>query len=44
MNNPLDFRDVGGVQNPSYKVIKRLSSRRSILCICKRVEMEERLI
>lgn len=43
-NNQLDFRDVGGVQNPSYKVIKRLSSRRSILCICKRVEMEERLI
>ena len=32
-NNSIDFRDRGGKQNPSYKSIKRLNSRRSILCI-----------
>ena len=35
-NNTLDFRDVGGCANPSYKSIKRLSARRSILCVIER--------
>ena len=29
----LDFRNIGGKQNPSYKYIKRISARRGILCI-----------
>ena len=33
--NTIDFRDRGGKQNPSYKFIKRLNTRRSILCIKK---------
>ncbi len=37
-NNSLDFRDMGGKQNPSYKSIKRISARRSILCISERIE------
>ena len=32
-NNSIDFRDRGGKQNPSYKVIKRLNARKSILCV-----------
>ena len=36
----LDFRDMGGKQNPSYKEIKRLNARRSILCISQRLERE----
>lgn len=32
-NNALDFRDIGGKQNPYYKSIKRVCARRSILCI-----------
>ncbi len=32
-NNSIDFRDRGGKQNPSYKLLERLSTRRSILCI-----------
>jgi HNH endonuclease len=39
-NNSIDFRDRGGKQNPSYKVIKRLNARKSILCIYKRIERE----
>lgn len=39
-NKILDFRNFGGVQNPSYKRIKRLNARRSILCIRERVERE----
>lgn len=34
-NNPIDFRDRGGKQNPSYKCIKRVSTRRSVLCVSK---------
>ena len=30
-NNAIDFRDIGGRQNPSYKSIERLNTRRSIL-------------
>jgi len=43
-NNSIDFRDRGGKKNPSCKSIKRISTRRSILCISKRIEREERLI
>ena len=43
-NNAIDFRDIGGRQNPSYKSIERLNARRSILCITKKIEREERLI
>lgn len=39
-NNSIDFRDRGGKQNPSYKSIKRLNTRKSILCIYKRIERE----
>ena len=42
-NNSIDFRDRGGIQNPSYKSIKRLNTRRSVLCISKRIEREVRL-
>ena len=43
-NNALDFRDMGGKQNPSYKSITRVSTRKSGLCIKERIEREERLI
>ena len=36
-NNAIDFRDRGGRQNPSYKLLKRLNARRSILCISQRI-------
>ena len=36
--NTIDFRDRGGKQNPSYKFIKRLNTRRSILCIKEIIE------
>ena len=34
--NSIDFRDRGGKSNPSYKSLKRVSTRRSILCISKK--------
>lgn len=34
-NNIIDFRDRGGKQNPSYKYLKRVNARRSVLCIRK---------
>lgn len=37
-NNSLDFRDMGGKQNPSYKSIERISARRSTLCIIERID------
>ncbi len=37
-NNSIDFRDRGGKQNPSYKYLKRVNTRRSILCISKRIK------
>ena len=43
-NNILDFRTVGGCANPSYKSIRRVNARKSILCISERVEREARLI
>lgn len=43
-NNSIDFRGRGGKQNPSYKSIKRLNTRKSILCIYKRIEREVRFI
>ena len=43
-NNPIDFRDRGGRQNPSYMSIKRITTRKSVLCISKRIEREVRLI
>ena len=32
-NNVIDLRDRGGKQNPSYKLLERLNTRRSTLCI-----------
>ena len=43
-NNSIDFRDKGGKQNPSYMSIKRITTRKSILCIYKRIEREVRFI
>lgn len=43
-NNSIDFRDRGGKQNPSYKFIKKINARRSVLCIKERIEREVRLI
>ena len=37
-NNDLDFRDIGGIKEPSYKYINRLNARRSVLCILQRIE------
>ena len=37
-NNSIDFRDKGGRQNPSYKKIEKVNTRRSVLCVYKRVE------
>ena len=42
-NNSIDFRDKCGKQNPSYKCIKRINTRRSILCISERTEREIKL-
>ena len=36
-NSTIDFRDRGGKQNPSYKLLERLNTRRSILCISQRI-------
>ncbi len=36
-NNCIDFRDRGGRQNPSYKLLERLNTRRSTLCISQRI-------
>lgn len=42
--NYIDFRNICGKQNPSYKFIERLNTRRSILCIKERIESEVRFI
>lgn len=36
-NNAIDFRDKGGRQNPSYKLLERLNARRSTLCVSQRI-------
>ena len=36
-SNNLDFRDMGGVQNPSYKALERLNVRKSSLCIRQKI-------
>ena len=36
-NNTIDFRDRGGRKNMSYKLLERLNTRRSILCISQRI-------
>ena len=36
-NNTIDFRDRGGRQNPSYKLLERLNARKSVLCISQRI-------
>lgn len=36
-NNDIDFRNMGGVKYPSYKYIKRMNARRSVLCIIQRI-------
>ena len=40
-SNIVDFRDRGGKKNPSYKFIDRITARKSILYISRRVEREE---
>lgn len=40
-NNSIDFRDKGGTLNPSYKYLKRINTRKSVLCIHRRIEREE---
>ena len=37
-SNDLDFRNVGGKKEPSYRLIKRINARKGILCIRKRIE------
>lgn len=37
-NDSIDFRNRGGKQNPSYKYLKRVNARKSVLCISKRIE------
>ena len=37
-NNTLDFRDRGGCGNPSYKLLERLNTGRSTLCISQRIQ------
>lgn len=39
--NFIDFRNIGGKQNPSYKFIERVNTRRSVLCISEETESEE---
>ena len=36
-NNAIDFRDRGKRKNPSYKLLERLNTRRSALCIGQRI-------
>ena len=36
-NNAIDFRNKGGKQNLSYKLLERLNTRRSILCISQKI-------
>lgn len=36
-NNAIDFRNKGGRKEPSYKILKRLNTRKSILCISQRI-------
>ena len=36
-NNTPNFRDRGGRGTPSYKLLKRLNTRKSVLCICQRI-------
>lgn len=40
-NNSIDFRDKGGTLNSSYKYLKRINTRKSVLCIHRRIEREE---
>ena len=40
-NNSIDFRDRGGKQNPSYRSIERINTRRSVLCINQIVERKD---
>ena len=39
-NNTLDFRDMGGNKTPSYKSLKRVNARKSILCISTKIERD----
>lgn len=40
----IDFRNIGGKQNPPYKCIERVNTRRSVLGISKRIYREVRFI
>lgn len=39
-NSTIDFRDIGGRKEPPYKFLKRLNTRRYVLCTLQRVERE----
>lgn len=41
-NATIDFRGRGGRKEPSYKLLERLNTRRSVLCISQRVQKGER--
>lgn len=36
--NSIDFRNIGGKQNPSYRFIKKINTRRSVLCVKEGLE------
>lgn len=36
-NTSIDFRNIGGLKNPSYMTIKRLNTRRGVLCISQKI-------
>ena len=40
-SNDLDFRNIGGVKEPSYKSIKRINARKSILCALQKREEQD---
>ena len=36
--NSIDFRNIGGKQNPSYRFIEKINTRRSVLCVKEGLE------
>ena len=40
VGDTIDIRNIGGVQNPSYKYIERINARRSILCVSQELCIE----
>ena len=44
LGNNLDFRYKCGVQNPSYKHLKRINARRAILCVTEVVKCKKKVV